>query len=314
MYSNFRDFQIANNYLPEVLFTGQHVTHLPWGMYDEWNNIPLLGNITELPLQNVHIRAKKLCHITHNQPAGEIDKDQDYFEFKPAPKVGRAAGQKTYAIRQPIDQATPPTDETIYRPVTSDESLFPGYCSWWSIDNVDHDPTSNLEHYYFSDLFTSSSRYGNNKFSGNIVELLQSYQKAFDPLPRIQFRCGGTLRYKQEICKVVIVCTDASPLDEDEFPRMWKDYVTEEEGVETTLIASIEVVIRNGITGAKTDPKYTPYSWDTYAFCFYFPDGSYKLKCPRSVIQRSEVDHNVRFCVPKVNRTCPNLLDDQDEN
>ena len=288
-------------------------------MYDEWNDIPLLGNITELPLQNVRIRAKKLCHITHNQPAGEIDrKDQEYFEFKPAPNMGRAAGQETYTICQSIDQATPPTGKTKYQRVTSDEELFPGYYSWWSIDyDNDHALTDLKDYYCFSDLFTSSSRYGNNKFSGNIAELLQCYQKAFDKLPRIQFRCGGTLRYKQEIRKVVIVCTDEHPLPKDKFPVMWDGHLVKEADeitlTITTSIENLEVVIRNGITGAKGDPQDTLYSWDTYTFGFYFPAATYRLQCPRyqSVIRRSEVKYIKRQHKKtdgKKFEICPNAL------
>ena len=117
-------------------------------------------------------------------------------------------------------------------------------------------------------------------------------------------------------CKVVIVCTDAYSLSEDNFPRMWKDHVTEEEAGKTTLITSVEsleAVIRNGITCEK-HPQYTPYSWDTYAFGFYFPEKTYRLKCPRSVIQRLEVEHNVHYCVKNPGNACPNDLDDQDEN
>ena len=54
-------------------------------MYNEWDHIPFLNNVREVPLQNVHVRVKKFCHITHNKTAGEIDREhQDYFEFKPA--------------------------------------------------------------------------------------------------------------------------------------------------------------------------------------------------------------------------------------
>ena len=281
-------------------------------MYNDWDSIPRL--VEEVPLQNVHIGVKKLCHITHNQPAREID-GEDYFEFKSAPKVGKGGDENTYVIRQAIDQTTPPTGETEYRPVASDENLFPGYYSWWSIDNDGHDLSPYLNDYYFSNLFTSSSRYGNNKFSANIVELLQCYKKAFNPLSHIQFRCGGTLRYKQEICKVVIVCTNEHHLPEDKFPRMWKDCVTEEEAGEITLVTSVEnleVMIRNGITG--TFRQYIPYSWDTYAFAFYFPDETYTIKCPKSVIQCSKVEHDSHYCINKREGICPNDLDNKDEN
>ena len=258
MYSYFRNLLNKYKHLPEILFTGHHVTHLPWGVYDEWDDIPLLGNITELPLQNVHIRAKKLRHITYNKPAREIDREnQEYFEFKPACKVGKPFGG-TYAIYEPINQRTPPTGKTEYQSVTSDEELFPGYYSWWSIDydpppSSDSppsisDPSSSLErYYYFSQVFTSSSRYGNNKFSCYIKELLQCYQKAYNinPLPCVQLRYGGTLCYKQEICKGVIVCTNNHhPLPNNKFPVMWEGppaRIEEVGEVTLTITTSIEI-------------------------------------------------------------------------
>ena len=304
----------------EVLFKRHHVTHTPWGEYVEWDSIQ--GE--NVPLQNVCVKVKRLRHITHDQPARDITREVEYFNFKPAQKKGKAHYNKkglpigeTYIM---LGEATekPPTTETKYRRVSSQEDLFPGYYSWWSVDLEDYSQES--QNYYFSQVFTSSSRYGNNKFSGNIIELLQCYQKAYDinPLPCIQFRCGGTLRYKQEICKVVIVCTDAYPLPEDEFPVMWEGHpIITEEADEIKLLRSVEtleVVIKNGITGAKTSRRYTPYSWDTYAFGFYFPYESYTLKCPKSVIKQSEFDHDERSCVKKVHNKvykkfiCPNNL------
>ena len=305
-----------------MLFKRHHVTHTPWEEYDDWNTIPLL-DVEDVPLQEVDVKVKKLRHITHNQSAREIANEVDYFNFKPARKTGKADYNteglpigETYIMLGETTEEQPPTTTTEYQRVSSQEDLFPGYYSWWSVDLEDY--PQECEYYYFSQFYTSSSRYGNNKFSGNIVELLQCYQKAYNinPLPRIQFRCGGTLRYKQEICKVVIVCTDAYPLPEDEFPPMWEsDLVKVEEAGKikiTKAVSFLEVRIHSGVTGLKEHYVPPGYSWDTYAFGFYFPDDTYSLKCSASVIQRSTVRHGKHQCIKKEynprlhNFKCPN--------
>ena len=258
----------------------------------------------------------KLCHITHEQPADEISQGNS-FEFTPTSKFGKAGyghydGSPvgdTFIICDPTDQ--PPTEETKYCYVRSTEEVFPGKYIWWSIDYCHSEPVENT--YTLSEIFSSSSRYGNIKFSGEIEEILGYYQEAYgiNPLPRIQFRCGGTLRYKYEICYVVIVCTDASPLPEDEFPKMWEDDIEYKEDGRIESV-NLEVVIRNGIYEVLSPSK--KWSWDTYAFGLYFPNTTYSLKCPKSEkFKHSEIDH--MFCIKTQPNpyygnkfTCPNDL------
>ena len=311
----------------EVLFRSHHITHYPWKECEDIIPIPFqffdYSNF-EVPFQGVHITVDKLCHITHELSAREISR-ANYFNFKPTHIVGRAGYSydrspvgETFVICEPTDQ--PPTEETEYQHVSSDENIFPGCYSWWSIDHQFY--CSPSSHYYFSDLFTESSRYGNVKFSGYIMQLLQCYQEAYNinPLPRIQFRCGGTLRYKKEICKVVIVCTDAHPLTEDEFPIIWDDILYDKNG-RVADIKPFEVIINNGISGNRRSPIL--YSWDTYAFGFYFPNKKYRLRCPKSEnFECSEVEHYDESCIKKQpdpnndnKLTCPNrFLDDSESD
>ena len=298
----------------EVLFKGYHVSHLPWKKYEAWDC--LIDSGREAPLQNVQIKVERLCHVTHEQPAGKISR-RNSFKFIPTPKVGKAGygiydGSpvgESFITCEPNDQ--PPNDDTKYQRVSSTEDVFPGNYIWWSIDHCISGSVPWL--YKPSETFSSSSWYGNVKFSGEIKEILGCYQKAYgtNPLPRIQFRCGGTLRYKYEICKVVIICTDAYPLPEDEFPKMWEDHIkyTEDGRIKSV---NLEVVIRNGIYEVVLPSK--KYSWDTYAFGLHFPNKTYSLKCPKSEkFKRSKIDHT--FCIttkPDPNNgnkfTCPNKL------
>ena len=298
----------------EVLFKGCHVTHLPWKKHEEWDC--LTGGAREVPLQNVQIKVKRLCHVTHELPADKITR-RNNFKFIPTPKVGKAGYDKydgspigeTFIICDPTDQ--PPTEETKYRYVTSTEEVFPGNYIWWSIDYCHSESVQWV--YKPSETFSSSSRYGNIKFSGEIEEILGCYQELYgtNPLPRVQFRCGGTFRYKYEICYVVIVCTDVEPLPEDEFPKMWEDRIKYDKDGRIKSV-NLEVVIRNGIYEVLSPSK--KYSWDTYAFGLHFPDKTYSLKCPKSEkFKRSEIEH--MFCIktqPDPDNgnkfTCPNDL------
>ena len=300
------------------------MTHLPNKEYQEWDELPYLDEDRGIKLRDVPVEVKRLCHVTHNQPASKIDQG-NHFIFKPKKKIGKAGYNydgstigETFVICEPTDQ--PPTDDTKYRyidPNDPDDRVFPGCYIWWSID-CDRYPAL-LPGYSFSRFFTSSSRYGNVKFSGYIMQLLRCYQEAYNinPLPRIQFRCGGTLRYNNEICKVVIVCTEIHyPQPQDEFPLMWEDHDIKYRDGRVIFVKPLDIVIRNIVS--KKNDKF--YSWDTYAFAFYFPDDTYRLLCPKSEkFERSEVRHykcHVSQPDPKNGNkyTCPNLLHTRDNS
>ena len=328
---------------PEILFKGHHVPHLPWMEYTAWDHIPLLPNKTYVPYQNVKINIEKLCHVTHDEEFYKINKG-DRYVFIPRQKFGKAGYNydgapigESYVICEPSD--VPPNHQTRYRYVSKDEEVLPGYYIWWSIDHsciFPREPYLNLMQntgrevygYYTHEPFNYpiKSRYGNHKFTSDIKELLQCYQNAYgSPLPHIEFRCGGTLRYRNEICYVVIVCAvhpdSEHPLSKDEFP-IWKDLEVE---YVNGKIVSIQIKIRNGISGVYChgviNKKTKPFSWDTYVFALYFPDSKYRLELPKRNTTTSLIEHN--FCIktkpdPLNNNkfTCPNhlpyLMDDHD--
>ena len=320
---------------PEILFKGHHVPHLPWMEYTEWDHIQPLPNKTYVPYQNVKINVTKLCHVTHDEEFYNISKDDKYV-FIPRQKFGKAGYNydgapigESYVICDPSD--VPPNRQTRYRYVSRDEEVLPGYYIWWSIDHsciFPREPYLNLMQntgrevygYYTNEPFKYpiKSRYGNHKFTSNIKELLKCYQTAYgSPLPRIEFRCGGTLRYRCEICYVVIVCAvhpdSEHPLSKDEFP-IWKDLEVE---YVNGKIVSIQIKIRNGISGVYChgviNKQTKSFSWDTYVFALYFPDSKYKLELPKSNTTTSLIEHN--YCIktkpdPLNNDkfTCPNQL------
>ena len=247
-----------------------------------------------------------LCHVTHNKEFKEIRSDDCgvvEYVLKPRQKFGKAGYVydgapigESYVICEPSDD--PPNHETLYQYISKDEEVLPGYYIWWSIDPscISKRPYSEMRQtkmnqvygYYTSEPFHSlmKSRYGNCKIISNTVQLIQCYQTAYgSPLPRIEFRCGGTLRYRNEICYVVIVCA-VHPDSEhslSNFPVMNLEvqYGLNEEVVS---VETPQLRICNGISGVyyhHVDLENKSYSWDTYAFALHFPNETFTLKLPK---------------------------------
>ena len=205
--------------------------------------------------------------------------------------------------------------------------MLPGLYIWWSIDDVQlnftHDSISLLMSKIFpADLQLSRpfqkpevSLYGNIKFSCGLTQLLKCYLNAYKRKfgshldAHIEFRCGGTLRYRYEICYVIIVCAifpDTPSLPCDEYPVIFEDLsksIKYDEDGEVNFVKPYVLSFKNVIS--KYDTKQ--YSWDTYAFALHFPDDSYVLECPCALnFEKSRVDHYK--CIRSVDKICPNVI------
>lgn len=278
----------------EVHFTAHHVTHLPW--------------TTHYSMGTTVLETSELCHVTHDLATTKIQQE-NHFVFKPSRKTLRNYGSHggsdkctTYIIDNPAESLHP-TQNTYYSSEDS-KGFFPGTYIWWSPSNESPNHPS-----YF----------GNRKFTINLTKLLQCYQsvikKGEGPLPNIHFRCGGTLRYDKQVCKVIIICpVDCPELSEDSFPPFDFGGI----GFGDLTQREIKPKLRYDIL-----PTCTQYCGEvrkvlhrvTYAFAMYFPDKSYELKCPNDIVQCSEVAHG--FCVGKEKDSfgcylCPNFIRDFD--
>ena len=308
----------------EVVFRHYHVMHFPWGPNNEV--VEHLEGYPNVPLQNEVIQVRRLCHVTHEEPAQQISGDPESYTFIPQPKMGKPAGEnrKTYmyANREPTDEA--PNGQTGYQHIPEDEEVFPGFYVWWSVA-VDDDQTIHWSRYadgragtyYITDGFLkpTQSVYGNKMFIVDFNTMLQYYQRAFgergDPLPRIQLRCGGTLRYKREIMKVIIVCREEDLPGYPVFPT-GEFNLEYDRNRKVTPRGILELAVMNGVSGSRRPgEEANQYSWDTYSFAFYFPRDGYTMRYPKV----STIDHNYfrggrRFatCHSKVDDRCPNEL------
>ena len=295
----------------EVFFKGHHVMHFPYRVNDE--KVTTLRDGT-VPFQNEVITVTRLCHVTHSKEADEIEQD-DCFEFKPKKKYGKNTSNKRVSAIICRPTAKPPNEDTEYRVITKDEEVLPGCYSWWSIDSSCFPAKQNDSMIEGTNEFSLpyKSRYGNKKISGNITKLLQCYQEAVklnsrwfygrSRLPKIVFRCGGTLRYNREVCKVIIICREDELHD---YPILYniECYSTYNAESQIELSGPLKLTIQNGVMSSSG----TRYSWDKYAFAFYFPSEDYVMKCPKSVsmpfdFQVTDIEHHTIHCL---RGSCPN--------
>ena len=305
--------------------------HFPWGPNDE--EVERLEGHRNVPLQNEEIQVRRLCHVTHNEPAQRISEDPKCYTFIPKQKMGKPAGEnrKTYAICEPTNEA--PNRQTEYRHIPERKEVFPGFYVWWSVV-VDDEQTiywrdrkyyNETGKYYITDGFRTPTQsvYGNKMFIFGFNTMLQCYQRAFVEQPRIQLRCGGTLHYKREIMKVIIVCRE----DEEELPlREYPVFPTDGFNLEYDRDGKViprrilKLVVTNGVSGSQRpdQARSTKYSWDTYSFAFYFPGEGYTMEYPKAEANNEDImtiEHDYTIgtktfatCHSKDNGICPNKL------
>lgn len=206
-----------------------------------------------------------------------------------------------------------------YTYINPEEPILPGSYIWWgvSIDEIPEVPGK----YTVSPPFKNPhvSPYGNNMIYGSLKDALVAYQESFQPNPlhpRIELRFGGTLRYKFEVCHVVIVC---AVYDREDPPLSLEDYPVWDEGRDKITfdpdtnkierVDDIRIRIRNGIKW-RAD-KGCGLSWDQIVFAFHFKDTQYMI-CKEGFNHR-EVLHNCtktkRIFNPKSRKPewkCPN--------
>lgn len=306
----------------EVVFRHHHVMHVPWGPNDEV--VEHLVGYPNVPLQNEVIQVRRLCHVTHKEEAREISGDQGYT-FISQQKMGRPAREirQTYAIREPMEEA--PNGQTQYQRIPEGDEVFPGFYVWWSVA-VEEAQTIHWEDmyyneagkYYITDGFRkpTQSVYGNKMFIVKFNTMLQCYQESFVERPRILLRCGGTLRYKREIMKVIIVCREEDLPDYPEFPTGGLNLAYDDNG-KVTPGGILELRVKNGVSGSQRpdQARSTKYSWDTYGFAFYFPEQNIVMRYPNPEANNGvirDIAHNYdrggrRFA--KCHRgICPNEL------
>ena len=207
------------------------------------------------------------------------------------------------------DIKMPPDESSEYKYVDSSTDLLPGSYLWWSIDNSI--PYIGSSH---------TSRYGSMAIYGSIKYVFEHYQKSLpkDPLtgklPKIELRIGGTLRYKCEVCYVIIACKEKEPtLPYDKYP-MWPEVEKIQFNSDDVVLYVNSIEVKN-IKGAASDN-----SWNHHVFGFHFPDGQHQMICPKSVFKDKKTIHPNYMCIKKRPQVpggewiCPDEIADDAQN
>ena len=215
--------------------------------------------------------------------------------------------------------------EDKYQRIPPEETVFPGFLSWWGVDVREwYDSEETTEGQRLLDIVNvensrgkyvpgylakeTGSQYGNRGFSIKLETILHDYQRARDQPARDQqargsadvcLKVGGTLRYRHEICYVVVVCTteDDLKLGDQKIPNIddgstpfIPNGMVNGNGVVVNYDKKPNFMARSILSYEK--PNY--YSWEQLVFAFYFPNPEQKLCCTK--VDVSEVKHNPPPC------------------
>ncbi len=266
---------------PEVLFPNEFISRNPWddpaNQTASFPNDPLL-----LSLSSATIPIEKLVHITHPLEADGIKRDGHLScTFIPKMKNGKYDKDKighgeTYKC----------TGDDTYEKISNAHSVFPGYLSWWGIDVRDWYREEDCELFKRVSKFsqnvyvagylaaTPQSRYGNVAFSIKLPDILKDYQKARESDQMVCLKVGGTLRYQNEICYVVIVCLkdDVALTDMPNIagPKFESNGLVDGNGLVINYDKTPKFNAANIITSDYNERPPVFYGWEQLVFAFYF--------------------------------------------
>ena len=276
----------------EVFFPEEFTFKLPW-QDPMTNHLPsCYHNLQESLTLNLKDVTHNIAHITHYENAEQIISSG--FKINAFPKRGSNGNYSYRCVNR---------EDGIFKQIDDKTSLIPydGSFSWWSIelnqvhDHLGHKNISGVD-CRTSFLFDKDrSMYGSVKFSMEFDDLISYYaQSRGENDENVLCKVGGTLRYRREVCYVIIVCvTD----DTQELTRLHDVNLSQ-------LVISHPYNYFRG--GQLSEPVTT--SWDHYVFALYYPN-SYPTKTltldPRRVTI-TEVEHN-KMCLYAIRnqKPCP---------
>lgn len=150
-----------------------------------------------------------------------------------------------------LDNAAP-TLNTSFTPVTSNEYLLPrGSYSWWGIWPPNE----------------GNSVYGSHMFTADFPMMLENYHLAHSGEPELYFKKACTLRYKREICYVILVhaSTDDLTFVQDLPPVTSSEYISADEFLDQDgkcFNTSASFIFKKH--------TYNDWNWEHIVFGFYF--------------------------------------------
>ena len=277
------------------MFENEFVTHLPWQE---------VGNVPRNPQEHEIVR---LCHVTHYPQAQAITAQKAQLEelfFLTNPKMGKCGYQ--FQDGSPLGESyrcnlkgLVPDENTPYTVVGPGQHLLPqGHYSWWGVEPVEDSP------------------YGSYKFSVDIERILEAFKKSHTKKdqapPLLKFRKAGTLRYKREICYVILVHAST---DNDQHVCSLPPLTNQEEKFTFGNVLDSKGVFQPGAAPhhppkfrKELDKKKPPFYWENVAFAFYF---SNPLQIAQDKVDQDRVEHKlcVRSRWSHHGQKCPDEID-----
>ena len=306
----------------EVFFPGEYMQMTCDGTYPQngWSKVAL--RLRQQPIfdgrEKITIPIVKVRHVTHSEQARGIRSAN--YSFVPKPKLGKKYDSTDEGTYKKVLENT-------FQKIGHDERVLEGNISWWGLDAYSwyksedergQEFGSVASSLYSNRIFVSpfmsdprESRYGSCGFVVNFRDLVTSYKESRTDIVNTEdravfLRVGGTLRYRFEICYIVIVCTKYDK-ELECYPSLYtcpeifdhKGLLHPSGQIEEKFFASSETIdfrIRHVI---KCVPDRQYSSYETPAFAFYYPQTSTTsaLKCPPGKVEEVKLDH-------KCNRLC----------
>lgn len=269
----------------------------------------------------------KLVHITHDVEAGSIQ-ENNLFTFISKMKVGKAYEKDGSPLGETYKEVA--ENKYLEIPRSKANPVFPGYWSWWGIDTrkwMGTEPKPNLSTRVRMNHSSGSyapgylaspvgSCYGNNAFSIGLQDILSDYKQSRPDKPgkEICLKIGGTLRYRHEICYVVMVCMENDirhvPNITGPTPPFDPNGLVDEHGLVVDYSATPNFIIQSIVRKV----GYDYYDWEQLAFSFYFPKEGQALMSTNVEVSMNSVTHNPPRCTSTIPKpaggswVCPNML------
>ena len=325
---------------PEVFFPNKFTSEYPWSNDPTYTTIK--PNFVEN--QDAAIPIYRLSHVTHEREAKSISTDK---AFTPKAKLGKAYEKDGSPLGETYKEVGMNQFQYITR--SNDKPVLPGRLSWWGIDiHCSHEckyedkglfskltervRTNTGQSMYAPSYLVADeeSQYGNKAFSIELGEMIFAYGRSRSPQPdalKFCLKMGGTLRYRYEICYVVIVGLEGDtdlfdmPPITDKHPTcpfrpngLLDDngYLFPKDLVDESPKFYVQSIVNRGWD--QMTRKMVHYDWEQLVFGFYFPEPKFKL-C-RNTLNIKEIAHDQSACIAKTpvakggKWVCPNAKSD----
>lgn len=272
---------------------------------DGWLNAAKICSSNEIELpphlsQTKSIPIDNIVHTTHRDSARGIKRKGRPTEYTFEPKAKRGKSNLHDSENQGSFKKI--SERNSFQKIRSHERVLPGNLSWWGLDTIQWyksddklGQTIGKEVKFLRDerIFVApfmsnpaESRYGDTGLIVSFKNALQSYKDSRTDLvdPKVCLRVAGTLRYRYEICYVVIVCTT----DDKElecYPSLHnckefddKGFVHESGRIRESFYSSTETIDFKPELFIKSVPQKKYSSYETPAFPFYYPENENGLR------------------------------------